>query len=361
MARESRRPDPSLIDALVERPAAFDFFQAVRLLELRGAARGRAPVGFDHDPRAESVRLKGHPSLAFPAGEIREVRNAGVDGAEAARPAEMRVTFLGFLGAMGVLPQHYTELVVRRLQRKDSSLLDWLDLLLHRTLSLLHRAWWKHRPAFSFEQSRRHGVGDPTRLALRALAGLATGKLAGRLALPDESLLFFAGQLSTRRRSAAGLARVAGAWLRMPARVKQFAGRWLEIEPGDRSLLPSSERRDGRHARLGRDLVLGARVRDVSGKVRLELGPLGYPGYLAVLPGGASHRGLRDLVRTWLGIGLDCDLKVDFERDGLPRTTLTRDARAARGLGRDAWLGDPRRAGAIRGVSFPLTSAGGLA
>ncbi len=356
MAATGRRPDPPLIQTLSERAAAFDFFQAVRLLEALGAKTGRRPVGFDHEPRTEAARLKGDPSLAFPAGELRDVRGLGVP--DRAAPPDVRVTFLGFLGASGVLPQHYSELVVRRVQQKDTAFLDWLDLLLHRTLSLLHRAWWKHRPAFSFEQARRHpDVRDPVELMLRALAGIATGKLAGRQAIDDETLLFFAGHLASRRRSAAALARAAGAWLRAPTRLREFVGRDLPLDVNDRSRLPGRSRTQGVHARLGRDLVLGTSARDVSGKVRLEVGPLAHPDYLALLPGGASHAGLRDLVRTFAGVGIDCDLQVSFRKETLPSARLAGRKTPGCGLGRDAWLGEPRNARLVRSELFPLTAA----
>lgn len=355
MATTGRRPDPALIQSLIERPAAFDFFQAVRLLEALGSASGRKPLGFDHEPRREAVRLRGVPSLAFPAGEIRDVR--GLPAGEGAPPPELRVTFLGFLGAAGVLPQHYTELAVRRVQQKDTAFVDWLDLLLHRTLSLLYRAWRKYRPVFSFEHAARTpGSADPTLLALRALAGIATGGMQERQSVPDAALIYFAGHLSSRRRSASGLASLLHAWLGMPVHVRQFVGRWLPVEAEDQSRLPSGAQPQGRHARLGRSLFLGTRVRDVAGKARIEVGPLAHPAYLSILPGTPGHAQLRDLVRTYVGNGIDCDLEISFERDHLPAARLAGADSKGRGLGRDAWIGDPRNARRIRSEVFPLTN-----
>src|SRR5438132_1827850 len=47
---------------------AFDFFQAVRLLESLSAER--RPVGQTGPPRAEAVRFRAHLSLSFPASSI---------------------------------------------------------------------------------------------------------------------------------------------------------------------------------------------------------------------------------------------------------------------------------------------------
>jgi type VI secretion system protein ImpH len=353
MATAGRRPEAPLINALVARPGAFDFFQAVRLLEAEGAARGRRPVGFDFEPREESVRLRGDPSLAFPVGAIRDVE---LPPADAPAPPSMRVSFLGFLGAVGVLPQHWTELVMRRAQQRDSTLLDWLDLLLHRTLSLYYRAWRKQRPAFALEHALRHGATDDVTFALRALIGLATPRLANRQAVADASLLHFAGQLAHRPRSAAALAGVASGWLRMPVHVRQFVGHWLELEPADRSRMPSRAAPNGNHHRLGVDLFLGARVHDVVGRIRLEVGPVGAPEYLAILPGEPGHRGLAALVRAFVDPGVECDLEIQFLKERLPTARLSRDDALGARLGRDAWVGEPRRRQDALRERFPLTT-----
>ena len=357
MGSESRRPDASLIEQLATRPAAFGFFQAVRLLERAGCRDGRRPLGFDEEPKLETVRLRGHPSLAFPAGDVRDLKRPKGDGES--RPPELSVTFLGFLGAAGVLPQHYTELVVRRLQKKDPALLDWLDLLLHRTLSHFHRAWRKYRPLFSFEHARLDpSAADPVELVLRGAIGLATGGLEKRQSIEDDVLLHFAGHFAARRRTAAGLEQVAGGWLAMPVRVRQLVGRWLPIEREERSRMPERGEPHGRHHRLGRDLLLGERARDVSGKVRLEIGPLEHPEYLAILPGTRSHRALQDLVRSYAGPGVACDLRISFVQESLPQARLggaTTDSRLAGAkLGHDAWLGDPPTARSCRPEVFPL-------
>src|SRR6185369_3260012 len=104
----SRAP---LNERLLREGYRFEFFQGVVLLESlarEAGARGQ-PVGRDEDPAQEAVRFRAHPSLAFPASAIVELRGraaeAAGDGAESA-PPEMVVSFLGLTGPSGVLPQH---------------------------------------------------------------------------------------------------------------------------------------------------------------------------------------------------------------------------------------------------------------
>ena len=48
----------------------------------------------------------------------------------------MTVTFMGLTGPKGVLPSHFTRLLLRRLRAKDATLRDFFDLLNHRRVAL---------------------------------------------------------------------------------------------------------------------------------------------------------------------------------------------------------------------------------
>jgi type VI secretion system protein ImpH len=130
-------PTPrSPADELAAGPGRFDFFQAVRLLERLAGADGRPAVGGDAPPDREAVHFRVQPALRFPAGPVAKVFTP-----DAGDPPEMWVTFGGLTGPDGILPQHYTALLLTRHRLKDATLRDWLDLFHHRALSLLVRAW----------------------------------------------------------------------------------------------------------------------------------------------------------------------------------------------------------------------------
>src|ERR1051326_2579074 len=100
MATAGGRKSRSLMDRLVEEPYAFDFFQAVRLLERMALERARTRAGateiyvgedqFDH----EAVRCRSQPSLSFPSSPIVRIRPADADE-KTETLAEMAVTFMG--------------------------------------------------------------------------------------------------------------------------------------------------------------------------------------------------------------------------------------------------------------------------
>ena len=115
---------------LFDEPYAFDFFQAVHLLELWSkAARSPRPERI-----TEAVRFRASFDLSFPPSAIRKLR-PGTAGA----PAEMTVAFSSLGGIAGPLPTSFTEEILRRLSEHDSAAAAFLDIFHHRLISLLYR------------------------------------------------------------------------------------------------------------------------------------------------------------------------------------------------------------------------------
>src|SRR5438477_12156365 len=95
--------DQSLSDLLFAESPAFDFFQAVRLLERLYPER--KAVGREALPNAEVIRFRSHLSLAFPPSALYAVEPPDAEHVA----ARVFQTFLGLTGPSGVLPRHYTQ------------------------------------------------------------------------------------------------------------------------------------------------------------------------------------------------------------------------------------------------------------
>src|SRR5437867_3374332 len=278
MAAESGRADASLADTLFDEGYRFDFFQAVRVLER--LYRHRAAVGRSARPGDEVVRFQTHPSLGFPPSAIHELKEGTAPG----RPAEMTVAFMGLTGPLGVLPHHYTELILERARQKDSTLRDFLTLFDHRLLSLFYRAWEKYRAPIGYERARTRGEDlDAVRTCLFDLVGMGTLGLRGRFqALADETLLYYAGLLGQRPHSATSLQGILHDYFGVPVQVSQFRGRWLTLSEDSKSRLGRAE--NGGSTVGG--AVLGGRVWDQQAAFRLRIGPLDFAQFHDFLPSG---------------------------------------------------------------------------
>lgn len=353
-------PPGSVQAQLFAEPYTFDFFQAVLLLE-RVLPECR-PVGFEGAPRNEVVRFGVTQSTAFPASSIHDIHLPS----KPFEPPTMLVNFMGLTGPSGVLPRHYTELLVRLSRQAKGSEKDalaaWFDLFNHRLISLFFRAWEKYR--FNIPYSRgEYNDRDPDAFttALLSTAGLGMSPLRNRLVvstweagsestgigttakqvakIDDLSLIYFSGLLSQRPRTAINLQALLAGYFRLPTSVVQFQGQWLTLEDLNQSKLQ-------RHAnnQLGMNAVVGERVWDLQSKVRIRLGTLTYQQFVELLPdrAGVPERKtfflLSHLTRLYLGAELDFDVQLVLQGDQVPEVQLDSSKPVGPRLGWNTWL-----------------------
>jgi type VI secretion system protein ImpH len=351
MAAANGGEGPPLSEELLREPYRFDFFQAVRLLEflaresaLQDPRQPSSPVGRDSAPDREAVRFRVLPAQSFPSGAISQVRQPPPHGPEGPpSPVDVIVALLGLTGPQGVLPQHYTTLLLRRLREKDFALRDFLDLFNHRIISFFYRAWEKYRLPFAYERSQQRaaeggGGEDACTRSLYCLVGLGTRGLRGRLGVADEAFLYYSGHFAHFPRSASALEGVLTDYFEMPVAVEQARGQWLILEEGDRSRLPGPGRPQGTHGQLNRSLIAGARVWDAQSKFRLRAGPLTYAQFRRYLPDGDGLRVLCQLTRAYVGPDLDFDVLLLLAPKEVPSARLScRDPEVPR-LGWNLWV-----------------------
>ncbi len=293
--------------ALREKPSAFEFFQAVRLLER--LQPDRTPVGLFGEPADEVVRFAAKPDTAFPASEIQSLdlhHNA---------PAAMTVNFMGLTGPEGVLPYVYTLLVAERLRARDPTLRDFLDLFHHRIISLFYRAWEKYRFGVAHERDQQDRLSQH----LKDLIGLGAEPLQRRLPIRDEALLFYAGLLAPQQRSAGALQQLVSDYFGVPVEIEQFVGGWYPLSAAGQCSL--GEEGDASE-QLGGGAVAGAEVWDPQARVQVRLGPLTRSQYDQFLPTGSAYEPLRTLTRFFAGDQFDFEVRLILARDEVPGCVL---------------------------------------
>jgi type VI secretion system protein ImpH len=277
----------SPLAGLLRDPYPFEFFQAVRLTALAAVEHG---VGRDDsipsaDVRSPHVRFRAHIGLAFPGSSIASYSAAPVTPGhpDDSLLPEMTVTFLALGGTSGVLPWHYTQLLIDRVREKDFGFRDFLDLFNHRAIEQFYRAWEKCHFYVGYELSARSGAQQPDRFtqALFSVIGMGTAGLRGRQVVPDEGLLFYSGHFSHRPRSA-------------------------------------------------------TRVWGIEHKFRVRVEVARHSQFQELMPDGPTYRALEQVVRFFVGPSFDFDLQIVLKRDEVPRCQLT--TRGSVRLGWNSWL-----------------------
>jgi type VI secretion system protein ImpH len=355
---------------------AFDFFQAVRIFER--LTPDRTAVGREGPPGSEIIRFRSHVSLSFPASSIYEVQPPAVPD----DPPGLTVTFLGLAGSSGVLPRHYTELILR-LERDVRGperyvLRDWLDLFNHRLISLFYRSWEKYRFWLAHERGE-HKRDEPDTFtnALWSLVGLGMPPLRKRLrvrcwrqvaerresrvlgSISDLALLYYGGHFARRIRTALGLESVLSDYFGLPVHIVQFSGQWLQLDRESQTCLGLPH-----GGRLGVDAVAGERVWDVESKLRIRLGPMTYKQFVEFLPdrervpGRKSFYLLVQLARQYVGPERDFDVQLLLKGGEAPECVLTSADGEGTRLGWNSWLGSREFAAPVGDAVFQGLDSG---
>jgi type VI secretion system protein ImpH len=295
---------------------------AERLLGPAGA------VGTGATFEEERIRLRHDPQLAFRAGEVSDVRVRAPSPDPHAFTAprhvlEITTAFLGLTGAASPLPPYISEEIAQE-DEDAPRRRDFLDLFHHRFISLFYRA----RARADHPNGYRSDQSDAWSTRVLALLGRDRPPRVERW-----RLLRWAPLLAERNVTPAALASAVADVLErelpgVGVEIEPFVGGWAEIDPVDQNQL-------GRvRSTLGKDLVLGRRIRDRGGKFRILIGPLGREALERLQARKELLRAVREAVVELCPPSLEYEVALWLSKDAAPHLELGR----AR-LGRDTWLG----------------------
>jgi type VI secretion system protein ImpH len=317
----NRKP---LNQILADEPYRFEFFQAVRLLEK--VFPERRAVGREALPHEEIVRFRSRLGLDFPASQVHEFRES-IDDFTDQQKLEMFVNFMGMVGTSGVMPVHYTELIMERARYRDTAMWMFLDIFTHRLVSLFFRAWEKYRFPIGYER----GTDDFTAF-LFDFVGLGTKGLRGRMDLEDETLLPYSGLVAQKPHSAVALANILGDYFRVKAKITQFFGQWLDLDKESITKLGFA------NSSLGTTAIIGTRIWEQQSKFRIVFGALTFNEFQAFLPNGTAYKPMRSIIRFMNGLEFDFDVQLILQAKQVPSTILTTRARRRPMLGWTSFL-----------------------
>ena len=333
------RTEPAVIQRLLDEPHRFQFFQAVRLLELwlcqNGVPHERALTDY--------VQFQNSLSLSFPGSEIeslspqtgisirtaQELMAALLNGQ--ASGVAITPAFMGYLGVGGVLPNHYTEkIALSQHFHKDEGARAFLDIYMTRALTLFYQASTKYR----IEDLRDAHGGDGYRPLLLMLAGVKPSSAKQQAdCLPVEMLAYYSGLIRQRSVTGASLTALLSEYFNLPFSVIQFDGCWDLIPKKQQLTLGVKDT-----AVLGGGATLGVRrwVRDQ--QVRIRIGPLNKSEFNHFAPGAAGAQALRQLLSTFACAPLRFRIQLLLRKQDVHSVTLGPPAPGKLGLGRDTFL-----------------------
>jgi type VI secretion system protein ImpH len=307
MATPQRKHD-AIVELLEREGRRFGFFQAVQLLHR--LIPNTTPVGELGPPSAEPVRFKHDPSLIFHAGDISEV--TVTDTNDSIR-AVMTTTFLGLTGTSSPLATVFAEEVLRAEAQDETSLGGFYDLFHHRLVSLFYRTWKKYR----FEAGFRLDSSDAFSRRMLAFVGVDIGGAVPRRGLEPLQLLALAPLAASRTRPGRTLQIVLERFLPgVRIGLEPFVLRRVQIRDDDRCMIGVQNNV------LNVDFTIGRTVADRSGRFRIVVGPVDYPTFESLMPGGRQHSRLRDVIYQFVPAHLEPELELVLGTEHAPQFQL---------------------------------------
>ncbi len=286
MASENRAPSHlvELLEELDREPYAFDFFQAIRLLD---CARPDTPqTGHSAALKDDPFRLAQEPSMAFAPATLSEMERANDF-----HPPRLIQRFFGLLGPQGPLPVHLTDYARTRIRHhEDHTFMRFLDIFHHRMLGLFYRSWARVRPTVNFDDGSRDRFGE----YVTSVFGLGMDSLENRDAMPDTPKRHFAGLLGGQTKHADGLLAIIRGYFSLPTEMEQFVGQWIELPSDCQCQMGSS----ASNSKLGQTITIGSHVWDCQQKFRLVMGPLDLVEYYHLLPANAEATAAEEVSET---------------------------------------------------------------
>lgn len=317
-----------MADLLLEEPWNYSFFQAVRMLQQRyGQGRRIGDVG---EFAKEIIRFKPDTALSFAAADVVAISPLGeIDAGPMC--FEVKVAFLGLYGVTSPLPSFYSEEILWNENADEKDLAkEFLDLVHHRLISLLYRAWEKYRYPIQFSETPHDIV--TTRMV--GLVGLAIPEVRKQSGLPSTQWLRFAGLLSQQPRSASGLESVLRHWLKIPTvTVRQCTGGWVDIHYSQQIQLGK------KNNQLGKTTIVGRQILSPASSIAIHMGPVSFPTLHRFLPHGESFHRLVAIIRFYLKDWIDPELIWEIDGVSIPSLTLGRAPIGSETrLGWNTWL-----------------------
>lgn len=297
----------SIIQNITNDPHSFGFYEAMRLIECH--YRDQTRLGETLKSSDDMIRLGQMPSTTFAPSTLASAST------EKDALLHLNVFFFGMFGPNGALPLHLTEYANERVRTaRDESFIHFMDMFHHRLLCLFYRAWANKEPTVHYDRPEQ----DRFHMYTGSLLGIGAPSLQDRDRMPDNSKMHYAGHMSSQTHHAEGLSSVLQAFFKVPVKIKEYIGEWLEIPHQSRCFLGMNL--EGR--KLGEDAVLGGKSWQRQYKFRVLIGPMNLDEYHGLLPGKAKLKQVSAILKNYVGIEMTWDVNLILKKDDIPKTEL---------------------------------------
>lgn len=206
----------------------------------------------------------------------------------------------GYIGSTGILPLHYTELILHRCKNKDHSLLDFLNIFYNRSLNIFFKSWEKYQ---LFHLYRKHSFicknKDPLSNILNAVVG---NKLITDNQIYANVSLRYAGIFSRKSRTGWLLKCIIKSYFNLDITILQFQKKLFKLQTEQAKLLVT---------KLGtKKTLLGTTIITEQDLITIILNAKDYQQYIKYLPGTSLRINLENIIKEFNFFNIGYKIKL---------------------------------------------------
>lgn len=303
--------EASVVDRLFKTPTAFEFIQATRLLR-------HVPYLPGQQNWANDFSFESSLNLNFPLAEV---------GSLTLKDEKIQLSNLmvGLTGIQGALPYSYTQKIKQAPRKQREEVQQFLSLFEHKLVAQYVDASLTYNLPVRYEiESENHYLN-----ILHALNGYISSQHQQQEL--DDYFAEFSGLMQGQTNTAHALKTMLACVFKQPIEIKEFIVEEFRLADDQKTMLGGD-----RPSLLGINSFCGETVRQIDGKIEIQIGPLSRKQYLAYLPQQPQSQKLKSLLQTWCSPTLLVDLRLILVKEEVKPLCLS--AASAMGLGQAAFL-----------------------
>lgn len=291
-----------ILIAVQTKPWAFSFHQMMFILELAKKIQFEKKPNFNSD----KILFQAHCKFSVPSSDFLEYKIFSTHHS-------LVVNQNSLIGLNGVLPQIYSEKIIKQLKEKNYAMLDFFNLFHHRYFSL------KHRVEKTLQLSLN---ADPLKQFqyCHALAGVAC----------DEDVISdcanaMAGLFWDKTKNAKGLIKILSSIFDFHFIVQEFVPRWIDVSSQDCAALDKS---------VLHNKILGSRAKSLYLGIKIFVLIDDVKAYENALPGSNHYKMILKIAQHYVPVGFSMQIKICLKNDLKSAIPLSSRFK----LGYNAWL-----------------------
>ena len=250
--------------------------------------------------------------------------------------AEVYTNLGGILGIDGTLPDCYLENFVLFNRESKKAIIDFLNIFNEKILLLKYDYLKKQNIESLSAPIEKSFIGN----IIFSLSGINQEASKGlkNSSIPEQFKISAQNLLWRYTRSATGLQTILSSFFKLPIKIKQFSGDFIEIDKNEQTTIGI---RNGNYNTLGKDTILGNKIWDQIRGIDIIIGPLQFHDYIKFLPKlslkdekVSSLQKMKEIIKNYVPYGIVTKLYFYLDKCQVKEISLNNLSR----LNKDAFL-----------------------